>query len=69
MARIDVKRRRSTFDVIDMGYDAVTARKEADRCLRCAKAIEYYNECWYCLPCEIECPTEALTLEIPFLVS
>lgn len=68
MPRIDVKTRRSTFELIDTGYDAVTARKEADRCLRCAKAIEYYNECWYCLPCEIECPTEALTLEIPFLV-
>jgi len=68
MPRIEVKRRRSTFEVIDIGYDAVTARNEADRCLRCARAIEYYNECWYCLPCEIECPTEALTLEIPFLV-
>ncbi|MEE9417986.1 MAG: FAD-dependent oxidoreductase, partial [Desulfatiglandaceae bacterium] len=69
MPRIDVNRRRSTFEVIDIGYDAVTARNEADRCIRCAQAIEYYNECWYCLPCEIECPTEALTLEIPFLVS
>jgi len=38
-------------------------------CQRCAKALDYYNEYWYCLPCEIECPTQALTLEIPFLVS
>jgi NADPH-dependent glutamate synthase beta subunit-like oxidoreductase len=69
MPQIDITRRKNSFEVIHTGYDAATARQEADRCLRCAKAIEYYNECWYCLPCEIECPTEALRLEIPFLVS
>lgn len=69
MPRIDIERRKRSFEVIHTGYDAATAKKEADRCLRCAKAMEYYNECWYCLPCEIECPTEALRLEIPFLVS
>lgn len=69
MPQIDIEMRKRSFEVIHTGYDAATARKEADRCLRCAKAVEYYNECWYCLPCEIECPTEALRLEIPFLVS
>ncbi|BEQ15141.1 FAD-dependent oxidoreductase [Desulfoferula mesophila] len=37
-------------------------------CLRCAQPVDYYDECWYCLPCEVECPTSALILEIPFLV-
>jgi hypothetical protein len=22
--------------------------------------------CWFCLPCEIECPEEALYVEIPY---
>ncbi len=69
MPQIDLNRRKNSFEVIHTGYDAATAREEADRCLRCAKAVEFYNECWYCLPCEIECPTKALRLEIPFLVS
>lgn len=46
--------------------------KDADlaavSCLRCAQPVDYYDECWYCLPCEVECPTNALILEIPFLV-
>lgn len=48
--------------------DEATARKAAGFCLRCAEAVDYYDECWYCLPCEVECPTKALILEIPFLV-
>ena len=65
---ISIDRRRTTFDLIENAFDDVTAKKEANRCIRCAKAIDYYNECWYCLPCEVECPTQALTLEVPFLV-
>jgi NADPH-dependent glutamate synthase beta subunit-like oxidoreductase len=60
--------RRSSFDLVELGFDAAAARSEADRCLRCGRAVEYYQECWYCLPCEIQCPTKALTLELPFLV-
>jgi ferredoxin len=69
MPQIEIEMRKRSFALIHTGYDGATARQEADRCLRCARAVEYYNECWYCLPCEIECPTEALRLEIPFLVS
>ena len=32
------------------------------------KAYMRFDECWYCLPCEKECPTEALTVDIPFLL-
>ncbi|MEN8447748.1 MAG: 4Fe-4S binding protein, partial [Cyanobacteria bacterium J06555_13] len=24
--------------------------------------------CWFCLPCEKECPTNAITVQIPFLL-
>jgi NAD-dependent dihydropyrimidine dehydrogenase PreA subunit len=27
-----------------------------------------YDECWYCLPCEHDCPTKAIKVEIPYLL-
>jgi NADPH-dependent glutamate synthase beta subunit-like oxidoreductase len=44
------------------------AKKEAERCLSCGRAAEINRTCWYCLPCEIECPTQALQVRIPYLV-
>lgn len=32
------------------------------------KAYMKYDECWFCLPCEKECPTHAITVQIPFLL-
>ncbi|WP_437717743.1 ferredoxin family protein [Sorangium sp. So ce448] len=32
------------------------------------KARMAYDECWYCLACEIDCPKEAITVKIPFLL-
>jgi len=32
------------------------------------KAYMKYDECWYCLPCEKDCPTGAVTVDIPYLV-
>ncbi len=66
--RLPLAQRRTSFETVEAAYDGNIARREADRCLRCGKAVEYYGECWYCLPCEVECPTKALTLEIPYLV-
>jgi NADPH-dependent glutamate synthase beta subunit-like oxidoreductase len=44
------------------------ARQEADRCLNCGLPEGYYRSCWYCLPCEIVCPEDALIVEIPYLL-
>jgi formate dehydrogenase major subunit len=44
------------------------ARLEAGRCLSCGLPEGYYRSCWYCLPCEIVCPEDALTVEIPYLL-
>lgn len=27
-----------------------------------------YDECWYCLPCEVDCPTGAVSVAIPYLL-
>ena len=27
-----------------------------------------YDECWYCLPCEYDCPKNAIKVEIPYLL-
>jgi NAD-dependent dihydropyrimidine dehydrogenase PreA subunit len=27
-----------------------------------------YDECWYCMPCEVDCPTQAVTVSIPYLL-
>ena len=32
------------------------------------KAEMKYDECWYCLPCEKDCPTRAIRVDIPYLV-
>jgi NAD-dependent dihydropyrimidine dehydrogenase PreA subunit len=32
------------------------------------KAHMKYDECWYCLPCELDCPTKAITVSIPYLL-
>lgn len=44
------------------------ARREAGRCLSCGLPEGYYRSCWYCLPCEIVCPEDALVVEIPYLL-
>ena len=33
-----------------------------------AKAHMKWDECWYCLACELDCPKDAITVKIPFLV-
>jgi len=32
------------------------------------KAYMKFDECWYCLPCETDCPTDAVRVEIPYLL-
>ena len=32
------------------------------------KAYMKFDECWYCLPCEMDCPTQAIHVSIPYLL-
>ncbi len=43
------------LDVLAIDHDSGTATMK-------------YDECWYCLPCEADCPTGALTVRIPYLL-
>jgi len=53
---------------VEKTLDSKAAREEAERCLNCGRPGEFNQTCWYCLPCEIECPVEALEVRIPYLV-
>lgn len=52
----------------DSVFDAATAREQASRCFGCGRAFERNRTCWYCLPCELECPQRALEVRMPYLV-
>jgi NADPH-dependent glutamate synthase beta subunit-like oxidoreductase len=56
------------FLEIEGGLDPETARHEAQRCNSCAQPVGFYRTCWFCLPCEVECPEEALYVEVPYLL-
>ena len=32
------------------------------------KAFMARDECWYCTPCEVDCPADAITVKIPYLL-
>ena len=41
--------------ITDMADGRKTARME-------------YDECWYCMPCEADCPTGAVKVNLPYLL-
>jgi NADPH-dependent glutamate synthase beta subunit-like oxidoreductase len=53
---------------VEKTLEGKEVREEAERCLNCGRPGEFNQTCWYCLPCEIECPVEALEVRIPYLV-
>jgi NADPH-dependent glutamate synthase beta subunit-like oxidoreductase len=67
LKRVDVSQRSITGET----YHTLTreqARKEAKRCLSCGRSFESNRTCWFCLPCEIECPVDALQVRMPYQV-
>ena len=57
----DSKRDRTGFSQNEM-------LSHAKRCLSCGRPFDANATCWYCLPCEIECPHNAIEVKIPYLV-
>ena len=58
---------RKGFKEVALGYSKEEAVAEAERCLNCGMPFGL-RTCWFCLPCEIECPEKALYVEIPYLL-
>ena len=58
---------RSLTAVTEQVLTPEEAQKEAARCMACGRAFEANRTCWFCLPCEIDCPEEALTVRMPYL--
>jgi formate dehydrogenase major subunit len=56
------------FAEADETFDRETAQKEAGRCHSCGQPVGFYRTCWFCLPCEVECPHDALWVEVPYLL-
>ena len=67
MPSLSVSRRKRGFQEVALGYSKEEAAAEAERCLNCGVPFSL-RTCWFCLPCEIECPEEALYVEIPYLL-
>ena len=59
---------KGDFTEIEQVLTEEQARCEAGRCYSCGKPFGKYRTCWFCLPCEVECPKEALWVEIPYLL-
>jgi NADPH-dependent glutamate synthase beta subunit-like oxidoreductase len=67
LRRIPAGRRKLELETEET-LSSQEARREAERCLSCGRAAEWNKTCWYCLPCEIECPVKALEVRMPYLV-
>ena len=67
VSRLAVSERSLTGET-DKPFTQAQARAEAERCLSCGRSFEANRTCWYCLPCEIECPVEALEVRMPYQV-
>ena len=67
LERLPVNERRLDKEV-DLPMSLTKARMEAERCLSCGRAFEMNQTCWSCLPCEIECPVDALEVRMPYLI-
>ena len=56
------------FAEVELGLDEEQAHGEAGRCYSCGSPFGKYRTCWFCLPCEVECPQEALWVDVPYLL-
>lgn len=59
---------RNIHSEIEQTMSPEDARIEAQRCLNCGFPAEVNKTCWSCLPCEVECPVDALKVQMPYLI-
>jgi len=56
------------FQELEKTLPREQAMAEAERCYSCGTPFGRYRNCWFCLPCEVSCPEEALWVEVPYLL-
>ncbi|MEW6265268.1 MAG: FAD-dependent oxidoreductase [Thermodesulfobacteriota bacterium] len=56
------------FAELEGRLDQAAARTEAGRCYSCGQPFGKFRTCWFCLPCEVDCPENALWVEVPYLL-
>jgi formate dehydrogenase major subunit len=56
------------FKELEQTLTREQAMAEAERCYSCGTPFGMYRNCWFCLPCEVSCPEEALWVEVPYLL-
>jgi NADPH-dependent glutamate synthase beta subunit-like oxidoreductase len=70
--RVKTKKRglgkKGDFSEIESTMSREEARREAKRCYSCGEPFGKHRSCWFCLACEVECPEEAIWVEIPYLL-
>ncbi len=59
---------RRHFVEIERTLTKEQAILEAKRCLSCGEPFGKFRMCWSCLACEVECPEEALAIQVPYLL-
>ncbi|KUO50349.1 MAG: hypothetical protein APF76_11615 [Desulfitibacter sp. BRH_c19] len=59
---------RRSFKETELCMSKEQADLEAKRCISCGEAHGKFRTCWSCLPCEVECPQEAIHVKIPYLM-
>ncbi|MBC2715564.1 MAG: FAD-dependent oxidoreductase [Desulfobacteraceae bacterium] len=59
---------KGDFQEIESSITQEAARLEAKRCYSCGQPFGKFRTCWFCLPCEVECPNDALKVKIPYLL-
>lgn len=59
---------KTNFNEIEQVLTDEQAYTEAGRCYSCGAPFGKFRTCWFCLPCEVECPKDALWVEIPYLL-
>lgn len=59
---------KNDYDELETPFNAQQAADEAARCYSCGEPFGKHRTCWFCLPCEVECPEKALYVKIPYLL-
>jgi formate dehydrogenase major subunit len=61
-------RGKGDYEPRTASFTAAEAKAEAARCHSCGGPCGKNRTCWFCLPCEVDCPEKALYVKIPYLL-